>query len=162
MAYVTETELRARLPEMDNPAHAATITPAWVAAVIDTSDRWVRMKVLPLVSAIAAITDTPPTPDSVRMLALANACREALIRMFGRGRTPLNNADIEGFEKERDEILAEIEGRQVADLQYIAQLESNYRDDGRKPDFGQGKFGEHVEDDTPYDSEDGYEMRERT
>jgi hypothetical protein len=162
MAYSTEAELRARLPELSNPAHVGTVTPAWCASVIADADMRVRGDVIGLVASIAQVTDVPPTPDSIRLLAKYAAMEEALIRLYGRSRVPRDKPDIDGARTDYERQLRAIENREVGDLAYVAQVGSNYRDAGLKPNSGMGKYGEYVTSDTPGTDPDDYDDREET
>ena len=159
MPYSTEAELRANVPELNNPDHVATITVAWCAAVIAKADLRVDSAVLSLVGTIAAM---PNTPTSIRLLAQTAAMEEALIRMYGRSRVPRDKPDIVAAHDDFEKQLERIEYRQVGDLAYVSQLGSNYRDAGLKPNFGMGKYGEYVTTDTPGTAPDDYDDREET
>ena len=162
MAYSTEAELRANLPELSNPAHVATITPAWCAAVIAKADLRVDSDVLSLVGTIAAVIAVPPTPTPIRLLAQYAAMEEALIRLFGRSRVPRDKPDIDGAATDYERQLVKIEMRTVSGLTYVANLGSNYRDAGLKPNFGMGKYGEYETSTTPGTDPDDYDDREET
>jgi len=159
MAYSIEAELRANLPELSNPAHVATITPAWCAAVIAKADLRVDSDVLALVGTIAA---HPATPGPIRLLAQYAAMEEALIRLYGRSRVSRDKPDIDGARTDYEKQLVKIENREVSGLTYVAQLEATWRDDQKKPQFGEGKYGEYIQTDTPPDIDDAAEDREAT
>ncbi len=160
MPYSTIAALRANNLEIDSVKNPR-LDDAWCAAVIAQADRWVRTKVQPLLAE--TIPDTAPltAPESITELAEYQALYLALIKMYSRGRTPRNEGDITGAKEDRDEYLGQIERREV-NLVYSTNLSTNWREDGRKPAFGQGKYGEYESDDIPGDDPDEFETRERT
>ena len=137
------------------------MTDAWCEAVIAFADRWVRSKVQPLLAETIPDTDPPTCDEIITHLSELAAKYEALLRMYSRGRTPANDEDITGAKEDRDEFLGQIERREV-NLTYATNLTTNWREDGRKPAFGQGKYGEYDTDDVPGDDPDEYEIREDT
>jgi len=159
MPFSTIAALRAANPEINVVTHPA-LTDAWCTEVIARADQWVRGKVTPLVGTIPD-TDPPTCEEPITVLSQFCALYFALISMYGRGRTPRKNDDVAGARADRDEWLDQIERREV-NLTYLTNLTTNWREDGRKPQFGQGKYGEYVTSDTPGDDPDEYETREST
>jgi hypothetical protein len=157
--YSTIAALRANNLEIDVARHPELDDP-WCTAIIARADRWVRIKVQPLTPTIPN-TDPPTCEEPITALAEYCALYYALITMYSRGRSPRNDEDITGAREDRDELLGQIERREV-NLTYLTNLTTNYREDGRKPAFGQGRYGEYETDDTPGDDPDEHEIREDT
>jgi len=128
---------------------------AWVARILDMTDRWVGLK---LSKWPSMLEELPDTEDFVRALAEAAGVAGCLQAAYSEEGESAENNDRVMWEKERDELLAQfLKGEILASAGPAAQtIETNASRVNRYPVFGYGKWSERILSMTKPDSQAGY------